>query len=145
VLPEPTSEGDLPPGVHTADWQEFHSRFCRSSPRRVWLSGRLRALLELAATTQELHRIFVWGSFVPAKPAPKDIDILLIMGEDFEVEKAPAPAQVVFDALRAKLLFETDVFWARSSIGPEMLRLWLDTYQLSRNFQRRGIVEIELP
>jgi len=26
-----------------------------------------------------------------------------------------------------------------------MLGLWLDTYQLSRSFTKRGIVEVELP
>jgi hypothetical protein len=94
----------LPPGVHIAEWQEFQSRFCSSSPRRLWLSGRLRALLELAATSGKLRRDFVWGSFVTAKPAPKDIDILLIMDDDFEVDGIPAPAQAVFDSVRPKLL-----------------------------------------
>ena len=35
----------------------------------MWLSGRLRALLEPAATSGKLRRVFVWGSFVTAKPA----------------------------------------------------------------------------
>ena len=78
------------------------------------------------------------------KPSPGDLDILLIMDEDFEVDGI-APAQVVFDSVRAKLLFESDVFWARSSIGHEILELWLDTYQTSRDFRKRGIVEMELP
>jgi predicted nucleotidyltransferase len=145
VLPELTAEGELPPGVHIADWQEFQSRFCDSSPRRAWLSGRFRTLLELAATAGELRRVFVWGSFVTSKPAPRDIDILLIMDEDFEVARMPASAQAVFDSVRAKLLFESDVFWARASIGDEMLDLWLDTYQISRTFRKRGIVEVKLP
>jgi hypothetical protein len=145
VLPDLTAEGELPPGVHIADWLEFQSRFCNSSPRRVWLSGRFRALLDLAATSGQLRRVFVWGSFFTAKPAPRDIDILLIMDEDFEVERVPASTQAVFDSVRARLLFESDVFWARASIGDEMLDLWLDTYQISRSFRRRGIVELELP
>ena len=143
VLPELTEQGDLPPGVHPAGWQEFRVRFCGASPRRVWLSGRLRALLDLAATNGKLRRAFIWGSFVTAKPAPKDIDILLIMDDDFEVDGVAAPAQAVFDSVRAKLLFESDVFWARSSIGRELLELWLETYQTSRGFQKRGIVELE--
>jgi uncharacterized protein DUF6932 len=89
--------------------------------------------------------VFVWGSFVTAKPAPRDLDILLIMSEDFEVDRMSAPAQAVFDSTRAKLLFESDVFWARASIGQELLDLWLDTYQTSRSFRKRGIVELELP
>ena len=52
------------------------------------------------------------------------------MAEDFEVEELAAPAQIVFDSVRAKLMFESDVFWSRSSIGSEMLDLWLDTYRL---------------
>jgi hypothetical protein len=67
------------------------------------------------------------------------------MAEDFEVDHVAAPAQAVFDSVRAKLLFESDVFWARASIGPEMLDVWLDTYQISRTFRKRGIVELELP
>jgi hypothetical protein len=76
----------------------------------VWLSRRLWALLELAATNGKLRRVFIWGSFVTAKPAPKDVDILLIMDEDFEVDGIAVPAQAVFDSVRAKLLFESDVF-----------------------------------
>jgi len=40
-------------------------------------------LLEPAANTRKLSRAFVWGSFVTSKPAPKDLDILLIMDEFF--------------------------------------------------------------
>jgi len=145
VLPELTENGELPPGVHVADWPEFQSRFCGSSLQRQWLSDRLRTLLELAATTGELRRVFIWGSFVTAKPAPKDLDVLLIMGEDFEVEKVAAPARGVFDSVRARLMFKADVFWARVSIGNEALDLWLNTYQVSRGFRKRGIVELELP
>ena len=44
-----------------------------------------------------------------------------------------------------KLQFVSDVFWARASIGQEVLDLWLDTYQTSRSYRKRGIVELELP
>ena len=127
------------------DWQEFQARFCGSSSRRIWLLGRLRALLALAGASGQLRRIFIWGSFVTAKLPPKDLDILLIMDDDFEVDEIDASAQAVFDSVRAKLLFEADVFWARASIGDEALDLWLETYQTSRSFRKRGIVELELP
>lgn len=145
VLPNVNGEGDLPPGVHLTDWKEFQARFGRSSSRRVWLFGRLQALVELANANGKLRRVFIWGSFVTAKPAPKDLDILLIMDESFEVDFLPPPARAVFDSVWAKLLFESDVFWARASIGSEMLDLWLETYQTSRSFRKRGIVELELP
>lgn len=59
VLPEFTLEGELPPGVHMTDWHDFQPRFGGSSLRRVWLLGRLRALLELAASNGKLRRIFI--------------------------------------------------------------------------------------
>lgn len=105
MLPELNRQGELPAGVHQAGWEEFRARFCGSSPRRVWLSGRLRTLLDLAGASGELHRVFVWGSFVTAKPAPRDLDLLLIMDEDFEVDRVAAPARAVFDSVRAKLWF----------------------------------------
>jgi len=144
VLPEFTPEGELPFGVHVTGWQEFQSRFGIATPRRVWLLRRLRALLELADGTGKLRRVFVWGSFVTTKPAPKDLDILLIMDESFEVERIAPSAKEVFDSARAKLRFESDVFWARASIGEEVLQLWLQTYQTSKSFRKRGIVELEL-
>jgi hypothetical protein len=36
--------------------------------------------------------------------------MLLIMDENFEVDRIAGPAQAVFDSMRAKLLFESDVF-----------------------------------
>ena len=145
MLPDLTNNGELPPGVHLATWPEFESRFGCSSPRRLWLSGRFRTILELAATGGRLRRVFVWRSFVTAKPAPRDLDILLIMSDDFEVDQMSAAAQAIFDCTKAKLLFESDIFWARVSIGQEALDLWLETYQTSRSFRKRGIVELELP
>ena len=126
--------------MHLADWKEFASRFGTSSPRRLWLLGRLQAVLAIALSTRKLRRVFVWGSFITAKASPKDIDLLLILDDDFEVEQIPSAAQCVFDSVRAKLLFESDVFWARASIGKEALDLWLDTYQFSRDLRKRGIV-----
>ena len=68
---------------------------------------------------------------------------MLIMDEDFEVERIAPSAREIFDSTRAKLRFESDVFWARASIGEEVLQTWLETYQTSRTFQKRGIVELE--
>ena len=127
------------------DWAEFQARFGVQTPRRIWLLDRLRALIDLAQATGKLRRVFVWGSFATAKSAPRDLDVLMIMDDDFEVDRVAPPAQEVFDATQAKLRFESDVFWARASIGEEVLQLWLETYQISRTFRKRGIVELELP
>ena len=70
VLPEFSLDGDLPAGVHFTSWQEFRARFGKSSSRRVWLTSRLEALVDLVAKSGKLRRVFVWGSFVTGKPNP---------------------------------------------------------------------------
>jgi hypothetical protein len=111
----------LPAGIcrpaSTADWEDFRRRFGLGTPRRLWLFGSFRALVRLAASTGKLRRVFIWGTFVTTKRVPKDVDVLLIMHEGFDVERAPVAAQVVFNSIRSKLLFESDVLWARASIG----------------------------
>jgi hypothetical protein len=145
MLPDFTPWGDLPVGVHVAHWEELRSRFGASTPRRMWLLSRLQTVLSIAAGTGKLRRVFVWGSFVTTKASPKDLDLLLILDEDFAVEDFPSAVQSVFDSVRARLLYESDVFWARASIGNDTLDTWLETYQTSRTFRKRGIVELELP
>jgi hypothetical protein len=145
MLPELTPEGDLPVEVHLAAWEKFRSRFGTATLRREWLFSRLQALVALASSTGKLRREFIWGSFVTAKPSPGDLDVLLIMSEDFEVESSLARARPIFDSVQARLRFQADVFWARESIGSETLQMWLETYQVSRAFRKRGIVELELP
>jgi hypothetical protein len=104
-------------------------------------SGTLGTRRHHRETAPDLHL----GQFCHREAGSQGSDILLIMDDDSEVDRVAAPAQVVFDSMRAKLLFESDVFWARASIGREVLDLWLDTYQTSRTFKKRGIVELELP
>ena len=105
----------------------------------------LESVVALAAATGKLKRVFIWGSLVTAKPAPGDVDLLLVMSDDFESEQIDSVSRPVFDSTKAKLSFEADVFWTRASIGAEVLQIWLDTYQTSRDRKKRGIVELELP
>jgi hypothetical protein len=100
--------------------------------------------LDLAGATGELRRVFIWRSFVTAKSAPKDLDILLIMDEGFEVDRIAAQAQAVFDSVRAKLLFEADVFWAGLPLGTNCLNFGWKRIRFPEDFQKRGIVELEL-
>ena len=82
------------------------------------------------------------GSFVTSKEVPNDLDVLLVMDTGFAVEAALTEAQVVFDHVQARLHFHADVFWTKASLDPQVLHLWLDTYQTGKDFTRRGIVEV---
>lgn len=73
MLPQfDTKTGDLPPGVHSADWREFSARFGSNAHRQRLLDGLRRALdaLKQAGCTTA----YVDGSFVTAKDLPNDFD-----------------------------------------------------------------------
>ena len=143
-IPEFNDDGNLPEGIHLADEVEFIQRFARNSARRKWLGERLQELFSLVKLTGKLERIFVWGSFVSTKESPNDIDLLFIMSSDFQIEDVPERCRILFDHVRARVSFSADVFWAKSSIGEDTLNIWLDTYQTTKDFNRRGIVEVRL-
>jgi hypothetical protein len=68
-----------------------------------------------------------------------------IMDEDSEVARIALPSRAVFDSVRAKLLFESISLGPEPPSAKEVLHLWLENYQTSRDFRKRGIVELELP
>jgi len=142
MLPEFNEHGNLPTGLHMATEDEVWARFVTSSVRRKWLGERLRDVISTAKATGKLQRLILWGSFVTAKEAPNDLDILLIMTADFDVEQLPAPLRLLFDYPQARIRFRADVFWTKASLLPKTLALWLGTYQTGKDYRRRGIVEV---
>lgn len=66
------------------------------------------------------------------------------MSDDFQLEKVSEDCKILFDNVRARVRFHTDIFWSKSSMDTGILQLWLDTYQMTKDFKRRGIVEVKL-
>lgn len=79
-----------------------------------------------------------------AKVAPDDLDLLLVMAVDFDMSQVTDSLRPLFDYPQARLRFRADVFWTKASMPMEVLTLWLDTYQIGKDFRRRGIVEVIL-
>jgi len=142
MIPKFEKGGNLPKGVHKATLDEVREIFGASSARRKWLIRNLEKIIDLAKTTGRLERVIVWGSFVSNKELPQDIDLLLIMREDFVVDKVGLEVKKVFDYVQGRIAFNADIFWVKSSIGEETINLWLETYQMTRDFESRGIVEV---
>jgi hypothetical protein len=82
-LPPFDHRGDLPEGVHRAALDEVLARFGQDTPQRQLVTARLLRVYELARKTGKLERFIIFGSYVTAKPAPNDVDIVLIMKDDF--------------------------------------------------------------
>jgi hypothetical protein len=144
MLPPFDENGNLPEGVHRALEAEVFSRFALGSARRKWLGSRLHELLGTAKATGKLWRLFLWGSFVTNVDSPNDLDMLLVMTEDFDLDRLGEEQRILFDYAQARIRFHADVFWTKVSIGQQTLDLWLDTYQIGKDLKRRGIVEVLL-
>jgi len=142
TLPALNDAGDLPPGVHGATLSEVLERFGQGSVQRCAVANRLTRLYQLAASTGQVTRFVVFGSFVTAKAEPNDIDIILLMKDTFDLAAVTGEAALMFQHLEAHARFGASVFWTRRSgaIGGE--RTMIEYWQVRRQGGHRGIVEI---
>jgi hypothetical protein len=72
-LPDFTSQGLLPPGIHQASWSEFATRF-GAGARRSQLVFNMETLLQ-ELRRQGGERVYVGGSMVTTKPVPGDFEM----------------------------------------------------------------------
>lgn len=72
MIPAFQADGNLPPGIHWADWTEAAQRFGKTPHRRRLLRGLREAAEQLFQAG--CKAIFLDGSFVTAKEQPGDFD-----------------------------------------------------------------------
>lgn len=142
-LAELNREGELPIGVHRTTMNELLARFGGGTPRRMEVARRLSRIYELARNTGSLDRLVVFGSFVTNKAEPGDVDVILVMCDDFELQQLPVESQLLFDHSSAEIEFGASVFWIRPSLLIiESLEEFIASWQRKRGGGRRGIVEV---
>ena len=141
-LPPFTESGDLPVGVHRATLRDVIERFGRGSRRRVAVASRLARIHELATNTRQVRTFVVFGSFVTAKSEPEDVDVFLVMEDGFDVARLKGEDRLLFDHPAAQAHFGASVFWLRrlAALGDEEEAV--AHWQLKRNGERRGIIQI---
>lgn len=143
-LPEFNAFGDLPEGQHTASLVEVVARFGLGSTKRQAVTNRLRRVYALALATGYLDRLLVFGSYVSNVSEPNDVDVILVMRNDFRSENCPSESSVLFDHARANDELGASVFWIRPNmLLGEPLEQFLAFWQTKRDGQCRGTVEIQ--
>ena len=143
MLPPLNENGDLPPGIHSAEWAEVTERFGAGSKARQRGLAKLRLLYDLAQRTGKLTRFLIFGSFVSATPSPRDVDVILVMAADFKHEAAPRESRTLFSHADAEARFGASIFWLREGMLPaDIEREFFDTWQTKRDGTKRGIVEV---
>jgi hypothetical protein len=128
--------------VYRATLPEVLERFGRGSIQRCAVADRLKRVYELVASTRQLARFVLFGSFVTAKAEPNDVDIVLLMEDTFDLAAVTGEAALVFQHQDAQARFGASVFWTRraGAIGGE--QAMIEYWQVRREGGQRGIVEI---
>ncbi len=142
MLPPFDSSGNLPSGIHLAEWSEFVARY-GTTPRRLTLLAGLRDALDNLRSAG-CWQVYVGGSFVTTKPEPGDFDACWgITG----VEPALLdPVLLTFDNGRAaqKARFGGELFPAQLPEGVSG-KTFLDFFQTDRaTGQPKGIAALDL-
>jgi len=141
-IPDFTKSGDLPTGVHAASLAETVARLGTRSDRRRLLALRLERIYQIASQTGSLARFALFGSFVTDKSEPNDIDVFMIMDDDFDVGQLVGEARLLFEHAAAQDHFGCSIFWIRrlAAVGGEQAAI--EDWQIKRDGTQRGIVEI---
>jgi predicted nucleotidyltransferase len=125
ALPGFDDRGDLPNGLHPASLAEVAERFGQGSDARRVLTDLLQSIYQKAAATGKLSRFVIFGSFVTAKTEPRDIDIVMVMKDNFSLAAYDEETRVLFDHQRAEDEIGASIFWVCPSV---LLRETLDEF-----------------
>jgi hypothetical protein len=141
VIPAYDSNGNLPPGVHEAQWTEIVERFGVTPHRLKLLHGLLEALRSLRDAG--CLRAYLDGSFVTDKTVPGDFDGC------WEVAGVDAsrldPVLLDFENGRAaqKARFGGEFFLAETD-ADELGTSFVEFFQKDRSGVPKGIIAIKL-
>jgi len=142
-LPQFDLHGELPEGVYRAPLAEVLARFGHGTPHRQRATVRLVRVFDLAQATGKLLRFVIFGSYVTAKAEPHDVDIILVLRDDFTEHDYDADAFPVFDHLRAQRELGCSLFAIRPAfIFGDSVDEFVAHWQIKRDLSRHGIVEV---
>jgi hypothetical protein len=100
-------------------------------------------IYELAQRTGKLLRFIIFGSYVTAKPEPHDVDIILVMADDFTEQDYDSSLFPLFDHLRAQQELGASIFAVRPGfIVGETVDDFIASWQIKRDKSQHGIVEV---
>lgn len=86
----------------------------------------------------------MFGSYVTYKLEPNDVDVVLVMRDDFALSRCSAEQMALFDHTRAERELGASIFWVRPSmLLRETLEEFIAYWQVKRDKTTRGIVEIK--
>jgi hypothetical protein len=142
TFPEFNENGDLPVGIYKATLQEILEHFGQGSLQRQVVAKRLAKIYELAKSTGKLSRFIIYGSFITAKKNPNDVDIFLVMRNDFRKNDYQGDVRRIFENLQAENKLKASIFWMLEMSVAVNEKVFICGWQSKRGGGERGIVEV---
>ena len=144
-IPDLGVEGYLPEGIHTCTIDEVTTIFgeFQESDRRVRLAAALRRYHDELVASKIGKALLIDGSFVTAEARPNDIDLVLVLPDDFDLKASVPPFE--YNARSKKFVkknYGFDLFPAfEHDLGP-IVDLFSKVKE--RPDIRKGLLRVEL-
>ena len=140
MLPDFDEHGNLPPGIYRVSINEIIERFGRP----LYTVRR-----ERAAHLKEFHDfiskvaigLYVDGSFITSKLAPSDVDLLVLLPDNFTFNSGTGLRLKSFQ--KAKSKNRLDIFPMKQNEDHQRIENWIDNWRHDRNGNWRGIIYLE--
>ena len=146
-IPALNKDGLLPEGIHDCSLGEIEARFgsFQGTDHRPRLWAALRAFLRELKAAGLGSALLVNGSFVTAKPAPEDIDLILVLPAGHDLSRDLSPAEYnVLSSQRVRRRHKLDLLVTRAD--SDQYRRYLSLFQQVRlePSKTKGILRIQL-
>ncbi len=143
MIPEFDENGNLPPGVHFCEWEEFLERFDYNDKRSRLINGLVVAMEQLKAAG--CRTIFINGSFVTIKQDPVDFDACYDNeAVDEEYLRIHAARLLNFyDRAGQKAKYKGEIFPSDQPVGSYSITSY-ELFQRDRSLNKKGIIAIDL-
>ena len=142
AFPDFNENGDLPVDIYQSTLQEVIDHFGKGLLQRQLIARRLARIYKLVSETNKLSRFIIYGSFITAKENPNDIDIFLVMDDDFSKDDYSGDTRRVFEHLETEKSIGASIFWMLESSVRVSEEVFINGWQNKRDQTKRGIVEV---
>ncbi|MBW4669152.1 MAG: hypothetical protein KME60_17435 [Cyanomargarita calcarea GSE-NOS-MK-12-04C] len=142
MIPDFDENGNLPPGVHICEWEEFKERFGYNRRRRLLIEGLEMAMLSLQAAGCRI--IYINGSFTTSKSDPGDFDACYDKGTvDTDYLRVNAPRLFNhYDRAGMKARYKGEIFPSDQPAGYYGENSF-EFFQSDRRKRKKGIIAID--
>lgn len=142
VIPDFDENGNLPPGVHFCEWEEFVERFGTNDLRLRLMLGLRMAMKQLKAAG--CRTIYINASFLTIKPDPGDFHACWDR-EDVDINylRSQAPKLLnYYDRAGQKAKYKGEIFSSDQPVGNYGIDSF-EFFQRDRNLNTKGIIAID--